>query len=191
MNRFPEIPADQYTEEQNELAQKVASSRGAMRGPFVPALHSPGVLRAIEATGAYVRFHNSLPDDLKELATLVVGRFWGAQYEWHAHARLALQSGVDSAIVEAIRKGEPPKILTPEQEAIYVFCVELNGTHGVSDKTFTAVSSRWGTRGVMDLIGICGHYSMISMILNVAQVATPDGSVPLPPMRHGKSPSPA
>jgi len=29
------------------------------------------------------------------------------------------------------------------------------------------------------LIGICGHYSMISMILNVAKVPTPDGSVPL------------
>jgi len=182
MNRFPEILANQYTDEQTELAQKVAGTRGAMRGPFVPALHSPGVLRAIEATGAYVRFHNSLPDDLKELATLVVGRFWGAQYEWFEHARFALQSGVEPAIIEAIRTGVAPTTLTPEQEAIYVFCVELNGSHGVSDKTFAAVSSRWGTRGVMDLIGICGHYTMISMILNVAQTQTPDGSMPLPPM---------
>lgn len=186
MSRFPELTPNQYSDEQNELAQKVAGSRGAMRGPFVPALHSPGVLRAIEATGAYVRFHNSLPDDLKELATLVVGRFWGAQYEWYAHARLAVQCGVDPAIVEAIRKGEAPNSLTPAQEAIYNFCVELNGTHGVHDQTFAAVASRFGTRGVMDLIGICGHYSMISMILNVAQVPTPDGSVPLKPMKHSK-----
>src|SRR5271163_996411 len=142
MSRFPEISHNEYTDEQNELAQKVASSRGAMRGPFVPALHSPGILRAIEATGAYVRFDNALPEDLKELATLVVGRFWGAQYEWYAHARLALQSGVDPAIVEAIRKGEPPTNLTPEQTAIYVFCVELNGSHSVSDRAFAAVSSR-------------------------------------------------
>ncbi len=187
MSRFPEISPNDYTDEQNELAQKVAGSRGAMRGPFVPALHSPGVLRAIEATGAYVRFHNALPDDLKELATLVVGRFWGAQYEWYAHARLALQSGVEPAIVAAIRKGEAPQKLSPAQAAIYNFCVELNGTHGVRDETFRAVASRFGTRGVMDLIGICGHYSMISMILNVAQVPTPDGSVPLAPLKqHAK-----
>jgi len=96
-----------------------------MRGPFVPALHSPGVLRAIEATGAYVRFQNSLPDDLKELATIVMGRFWGAQYEWYAHARLALQCGIDAATVEAIRQGEAPKNLTPGQAAIYNFCIEL------------------------------------------------------------------
>jgi len=179
MSRFPEISHNEYDEEQSELAQKVASSRGAMRGPFVPALHSPGVLRAIEATGAYVRFHNSLPDDLKELATLVVARFWGAQYEWYAHSSLGLKSGVDPAIIESIRKGEAPKSLTPAQAAIYNFCVELNGTHDVHDKTFNAVVSRFGTRGVMDLIGICGHYSMISMILNVARVPTPDGSVPL------------
>jgi 4-carboxymuconolactone decarboxylase len=185
MSRFPEISPNQYTDDQNELAQKVASSRGSMRGPFAPALHAPGILRAIEATGAYVRFHNSLSDDLKELATLVMGRFWGAQYEWYAHARLGLQSGIDPAIVEAIRKGEAPKNLSPEQAAIYNFCVELNGTHAVSDKTFEAVASRFGTRGVMDLIGICGHYSMISMILNVAQVPTPDGSVPLQPIKRG------
>ena len=184
MSRFPEINPNDYSDEQNELAQKVASSRGAMRGPFVPALHSPGILRAIEATGGYVRFENSLPDDLKELATITVGRFWGAQYEWYAHANLALKVGVDTAIIEAIRKGEAPKNLSPAQAAVYNFCVELNGTHAVSDETFAAVASRFGTRGVMDLIGINGHYSMISMILNVAQVPTPDGSVPLQPLKH-------
>ncbi|HVA12457.1 MAG TPA: carboxymuconolactone decarboxylase family protein [Stellaceae bacterium] len=184
MSRFPHITPNDYTDEQNELAQKVASSRGGMRGPFVPALHSPGILRAIEATGGYVRFENSLPEDLKELATIVVGRFWGAQYEWYAHANLALKTGVDPAIVEAIRKGEAPKNLTPAQAAIYNFCVELNGTHAVSDSAFAAVASRFGTRGVMDLIGINGHYTMISMILNVARVPTPDGSVPLQPLTH-------
>ena len=179
MSRFPEISQNDYNDEQAELAQKVAGSRGAMRGPFVPALHSPGVLRAIEATGAYVRFHNSLPDDLKELATLVLARFWGAQYEWYAHSSLAAKAGLDPAIIEAIRKGEAPKNLSAAQAAIYNFVVELNGTHEVHDKTFNAVASRFGTRGVMDLIGISGHYSMISMILNVAKVPTPDGSVPL------------
>ena len=54
------------------------------------------------------------------------------------------------------------------------------------EQTFRAVAARFGTRGVMDLIGICGHYSMISMILNVAQVPTPDGSVPLAPLKRGK-----
>jgi 4-carboxymuconolactone decarboxylase len=184
MSRFPEISPNGYTDEQNELAQKVAGSRGKMGGPFSPALHSPGVLRAIEATGAYVRFHNSLSDDLKELATITMGRFWGAQYEWYAHARLALKSGVDPVAVEAIRKGEKPETLTPEQSAVYEFVVELNTTHAVSDKTFQAVASRFGTRGAMDLIGICGHYSMISMILNVSQVPTPDGTVPLPPIKR-------
>jgi 4-carboxymuconolactone decarboxylase len=95
-----------------------------------------------------------------------------------------LKSGVDPAIVDAIRKGEAPKNLSPDQAAVYNFCVELNGTHTVSDKTFQAVVTRFGTRGAMDLIGINGHYSMISMILNVAQVATPDGTVPLQPLKH-------
>src|SRR5579862_7114313 len=36
MARFPEVSPKQYTDEQNELAQKVAGSRGAMRAHFVP-----------------------------------------------------------------------------------------------------------------------------------------------------------
>jgi len=184
MTRFPEIKPENYTAEERAAVDKIVKSRGSMRGPFVPALHSPGVLRAIEMSGAYLRFENSLPDDLKELAILVAGRFWTAQYEWYAHSKLAYEAGLDPKIIAAIEKGEAPSGMNAEQIAIYNFCVELHGTHAVSDKTFNAVADKFGRRGVMDLIGLCGHYTFISMILNTAQIPIPEGATPLAPLKR-------
>ncbi len=37
----------------------------------------------------------------------------------------------------------------------------------------------------MDLIGICGYYTLISMVLNVSQVPLPAGVEPgLPPLKR-------
>jgi 4-carboxymuconolactone decarboxylase len=38
----------------------------------------------------------------------------------------------------------------------------------------------FGEQGVVDLIGVSGYYTAVSMTLNVAQVMPPEGA-PLPP----------
>jgi 4-carboxymuconolactone decarboxylase len=40
------------------------------------------------------------------------------------------------------------------------------------------VKSKFGERGVMDLVGAVGYYSLVSMVLNVAQVPLPPGETP-------------
>jgi 4-carboxymuconolactone decarboxylase len=40
------------------------------------------------------------------------------------------------------------------------------------------VIDRFGERGVMDLVGAVGYYSLVSMVLNVAQVPLPEGEAP-------------
>jgi len=43
--------------------------------------------------GAYVRFGSSIPQRLTEMAIIMAGRKWAAQYEFYAHRRLALEAG--------------------------------------------------------------------------------------------------
>jgi 4-carboxymuconolactone decarboxylase len=45
----------------------------------------------------------------------------------------------------------------------------------VSDAAFDAVKELFGERGVLDLIGACGYYTMVSMVLNVDRHPLPDG----------------
>ena len=62
--------------------------------------------------------------------------------------------------------------------AVYDFASELVGTGQVSDAHYAAVKERFGERGVIDLVGAVGYYSMVSMVLNAARVPLPAGEAP-------------
>jgi len=38
--------------------------------------------------------------------------------------------------------------------------------------------SRYGERGVIDLVAVTGYYTMLAMVLNVTRVELPDGKAP-------------
>jgi len=157
----------------------LAGPRKGMRGPFSALLYSPETGDQAQKLGAQVRFHNSLPDPLKELAILVVARFWTAQFEWYAHRRLALEAGLDVAITDAIAAGKRPPWMSRDESAIYDFASELLETREVSDATFAAVKDRFGEKGVIDLICTMGYYGLVSMTLNVNRYPLPPDAVPL------------
>ena len=41
-----------------------------------------------------------------------------------------------------------------------------------------AVTARWGERGVVELAGVIGYYTMVSMTLNAHEIPLPDGAKP-------------
>jgi len=180
MTRFPELRDDELDEEQRRVAAAITGGpRGSLPGPFVPLLHSPELADGVQRLGAYLRFACSLPDDLKELAILVTARHWTAQFEWYAHSRFALEAGVGEAIVRAIAEDRRPEGLSPVQAAVYDLCLELLGTGRVADPTFRRACDHLDRRQIMDLVGLCGYYTLIAMVLNVAEVPVPDGEAPL------------
>jgi len=138
----------------------------------------------LQKVGAYVRFQSSLPAPLSELAILVTARNWGAQYEWWAHRRLAEKAGLAPAIADAMAEGRRPAAMDADEAAVYDFCRELHETKNVSDAAWNAALERFGERGVIDLIGTCGYYGTVSMVLNAARVPLPEGvAPPLRPLR--------
>jgi 4-carboxymuconolactone decarboxylase len=186
MARFPELKPEQWNAEQKQVAANIsAGPRGSVRGPFLPLLYSPGLADPIQQAGAHLRYKSSLSAALNEFAILVTARFWTAQYEWYAHKKLALEAGLKPEIADQLAKGERPSGMSAEQTAVYEFCAELHRDHGVSDKNFNAVVEKFGHKGAMDLIGICGYYTLISMVLNVSQVPLPAGVEPgLPQLKR-------
>jgi 4-carboxymuconolactone decarboxylase len=182
MSRFPELGPAQWSEPQRRLAEAIAAGpRGQISGPFLPLLHSPGLTAPLQQVGEYLRFHSSLPAALREFAILIVARFWTAQFEWAAHEKLARAAGLDSAMLASLAKGRRPADMSSEQEGVYEFCTELHREHKVSDSSFAAVRNNLGEQGAIDLIGLCGYYTMISMVLNVAEIVAPEGESPLAP----------
>jgi len=115
------------------------------------------------------------PEAVEEL----VGRAGTAQFEWYAHARFALEAGVGPEIVSAKAEGRRPESLSPGRAAVHDFCIELLDQGRVSDNTFRRALDHLDRRSVMDLVGLCGYYTLIAMVLNVAEVPIPDDATPL------------
>ena len=177
--RLPPLPESEMSEAQRRVRAEIAAGpRGGVRGPFDALLRSPGLADRMQKLGAYVRFESSLPARLAELAILVTARHWGAQYEWYAHRRLAEQAGLAPDTADAIAEGRRPAALDPDEAAVVDFCRELHETKHVSDSAWAAALERFGERGVIDLIGTCGYYGAVSMVLNAARAPMPEGIAP-------------
>ncbi|MFN4090477.1 MAG: carboxymuconolactone decarboxylase family protein [Alphaproteobacteria bacterium] len=180
MTRLPDLSDDALSPEQRRIRDEIASGpRGGARGPFPAMLRSPELAKRAAHLGEFLRFNTSLPPRLSELAILVTARAWTAQYEWYAHAKLALKGGLAPAVVDAIAERREPPFEKEDERIVYTFCHELHATHGVSDATYEKTVAAFGERGVVELIGLSGYYVMVGMTLNVAQVQLPEGE-PLP-----------
>jgi 4-carboxymuconolactone decarboxylase len=179
--RLQPLSPQQMSTEQQRVAQTiVAGPRGSVRGPFVPLLRSPELADRIRALGDYVRFESDLPPLLRELAILVVARFWSAHYEWHAHRQAALKAGMNPEIPESIAQGRRPSSLSSDEALIYDFFSQLLDKRDVRDEIYRAAVERFGEKALIELIGAAGYYSMISLVLNANRTPTPEGGSPLP-----------
>lgn len=178
--RFKELTPESMTPEQKKVADAIQSGpRGAgLRGPFNALLRSPEICDLVQRVGAYVRYSSAIPSRLNEMAIIMAGRKWTAQYEFYAHRKLAIEAGLKTDICDAIAAGKRPSAMQEDEAEVYDFCTELLGTGQVSDGNFKRIADRFGERGVIDLIGAVGYYSLVSMVLNVDRVPLPAGETP-------------
>lgn len=178
--RYPALAEKVMTEEQREvLAEVLAGPRKGAPGPFKAMIRSPGLMRHAHKLGAYVRFESSIPPRLNELAILLTARKWKAQFEWYAHARLAREAGLAETIIKAIHMDRRPDGMAEDEAAVHDFCHATLATGTAGDDAHAAVSRLFGDRGVIDLVGALGYYSLVSLVLNVDRTSLPDGK-PLP-----------
>ena len=177
--RFALLTEETMTPSQREAYRGIVTGprKGAV-GPFNALLRSPEVADRVQRVGEYVRFKTTIPAPLNEMAILITGRFWGAQFEFWAHRRLARTAGLDDAIIDAIAEGRRPATMADDERVVYDFCTELFRDRAVSDATFAAVVKRFGEQGVIDLIAASGYYSIVSMVLNVDRYPLPAGEQP-------------
>jgi 4-carboxymuconolactone decarboxylase len=177
--RFTQLTEATMTARQREAYQGIVSGpRKGAAGPFNALLRSPDVADRVQRVGEYVRFHSTIPAALNELAILITGRFWGAQYEYYAHSRLARTAGLPDTIIDAVAEGRRPSPMSDDERIVYDFCTEMFRDKAVSDAAFKAAVDRFGEQGVIDLIAASGYYSIVSMVLNVDRYPLPAGVEP-------------
>ena len=178
--RFPQLPLDQMTPAQHAAAEAImAGPRGSLNGPFNAWLRSPDLADRLQRVGEYVRFKTSLDKRLNEMAILMTAQYWGTQYEWYAHAPLAIKAGLDPQVLAAIGAGRKPEKMKDDEAIVWEFITQLRRDHGVDDAIYAKAIEKFGEKGVIDLVGVNGYYDVVSMTLNVAHVSPPsDAELP-------------
>ena len=97
---------------------------------------------------------------------------------------------LSDAVIEDLRQGKRPAALQPDEAVIHDFVVELSNTRRVEMPAYRAAVDLVGEVGVIELVGIIGYYAFIAMTLNVFDVETLSGDVPLKIAVNGRA-SPA
>jgi len=177
MDRYRSLRPAELSDAQRRVYDSIVSGpRGLVEGPLEVWLHSPRLAERAQALGAYCRYHSYLPPRLSELAIVTVGAYWQAGFEWTVHAPLAAKAGIGDAVLEAIRTGAEPAFTQVDEAAVFRFTKELLRDHRVSPQTFADAERLLGTEGVVDLTGILGYYTLISMTILAFEVPLPEGA---------------
>jgi 4-carboxymuconolactone decarboxylase len=170
-------PGEMSAEQKQTYDEAIAGKRGRAPPPMMAWLNSPEMARHATRLGETVRFNTIFPPKLSEIAILVTARHWTSHYEWFAHKRLALNGGMDPAIVDAIRDRRTPVFDDPKGQMIYDVAKSLHEGHGLSQTLYDEAVRVLTLRGLVEVIGLCGYYTMVSMTLNTFEFGLPEGQV--------------
>ena len=69
-------------------------------------------------------------------------------------------------------------VISPSLGSANDFCTELLQNRSVSDATYARAVAKFGEQGILDSIGLMGHYSLIGMVLNTARTPVAPGGPP-------------
>jgi len=186
VSRLPNLRRDELGPEGQAVWDAIVGTRsedlvnadGGLVGPFNAFVHAPDVGRRMTSLGAALRFRTTIERRLLEVAIITVGARWRAEFEWWAHARMAREHGVPDAVVTAIGAGEDPPFEADDERAVYEAARQLAHTGQLDGPAYEAARRLLGDAGVVELVSLCGYYTLISFLLNAFEVPLPPGAAP-------------
>ena len=186
MSRLPYLRHDDLDAGGQAVWDTVVTSRagwlvneqGGLMGPFNAFVHAPEMGRNLSSLGRVIRYGTSIERRLTEIAIITVGARWKAEFEWWAHALMAREHGVADAIVDAIGKGEDPPFAADDERTVYAAARQLAETGQLDQAAYGKAQELLGDAGMVELVSICGYYTLISFLLNAFAVPLPPGATP-------------
>ncbi len=191
MTRLTSLRQEQLDESGAALREAIIGPRGdslindegGLHGPFNAWLHAPAIGRNLSRLGTSLRFEMSLERRLIELAIITVGARWESEFEWFAHSTMALAAGVDQSTIDAIGAGETPTLTLDDERVVYDVAHQLVRDGRLDAETYGAAVELLGETQMVELVSLCGYYTLISFTLNAFDVPLPRGTTEQWPTR--------
>ena len=140
-------------------------------GPYLPLLHHPELARDIEELGYYYKFEAELPRDVYQFIVLTFARRSGVTFIWEDHVAAARKAGLPEAVIDAIRLGAAtfaaPYDLVAETTGYAFAC------RSIPEALQNEVIAKFGVKGLIEIVTLCGFYTMIGMVNGCFDVPLP------------------
>lgn len=172
MSRITELRREDLEAEGQRTYDEILAARGSMAGPFQAWLHSPEFTRKATQLGEFLRYHTSLSPRVSELVILITARQLQSAVEWEVHEPLARKAGLPGDIISALAADVRPAFTDDKEAILYEFCVELHRDHSASEDTVKKVTETFGEKAMIEIIGLCGYYTMVAMTLNAFAISS-------------------
>jgi 4-carboxymuconolactone decarboxylase len=186
MTRIPYARREELGPEGQQLWDTIVKHRAdlavagdVLAGPFNAYVTAPGVGRRMVSLGSTLRFSTSIERRLTEIAIITTGARWQAEFEWWAHASMAREHGVADAVVDAIGRGEEPPFEADDERAVYTVACQLGDCGRLDQEAYDAAHRFFGDAGMVELISLCGYYTLVSFLLNAFAVPLPPDAAPM------------
>jgi AhpD family alkylhydroperoxidase len=169
--------ADPERPEHREAAAHIVASRKKLGHLHRMLLHSPPIARGwIEMYDA-VRWQTVLSGKLRELVMCQVAAINGADYEWAAHAPIALQEGATQAQLDALPDWSKADVFDAQERATLALCDAMTKHVHVPPEVFVAAKAVLPERGLVELVVTIAGYNCVSRVIEAFEI---NGADPLP-----------
>lgn len=151
------------------LAARIKAERGKIVNLYSMLLHSPPVAEGWLAFLTAIRQKSSLAGRIRELVITRIAVINGAEYEFRAHAPLAMKEGVSQLQIDALRDGKLDAFDDIERAAL-AYCDSMTRDVHVPDAVFEALRVHFNERELVELTATIAAYNLVSRFLEAMQI---------------------
>lgn len=142
-------------------------------GPYIPLLNHPQLAKRIEQLGFFYKYESDLPKDIYQFVVLEVGRQSGVEFVWRDHLEKARAAGVPDGVIDAIASGsgaldQPYQLVREVMDWAFRF-------KSIPKELQKEAIERFGLHGFLEIVTLCGFYTMIGMVNACFDVPLPKG----------------
>ncbi len=172
--RIPPLTKSEWTEEQRKFLEPIYSAHFYnVSGTF--ARHWEALKKWGGWAGHVLGQTSTLPPRDREILILRTGWLCQSEYEWGQHVLIGKSNGLTDAEIEQIRRGPDDEHWSFFDAVLLRAADELHADAFISDATWHALSERYNTEQLMDVVFAVGQFILVSMALNTFGVQLDKG----------------
>ena len=174
-------PTSTLTGKDRELFDRMASARAYAEGRsqlgdvYVRMFNNPGVAEKVGALGEHLRFHATLPDDVRELVILRSAARQQFPYEWSHHQRPAKLAGISREVIDALTAGEIPDTLPDASRAALEAVDAIVAKQSIPADVQRRFVDVHGVAGLVEVVALCGLYAIMGYMTTAFDIEIEEG----------------